>query len=71
MVAKTMISKTRPTRLDIAKRRRQAAERAASEAQERWKVRDKPQNPPEHGGRKGPDPARYGDWENNGIATDF
>ncbi|MDG1707466.1 MAG: DUF1674 domain-containing protein [Emcibacteraceae bacterium] len=25
----------------------------------------------EHGGRDGPDPVRYGDWENNGIASDF
>lgn len=25
----------------------------------------------EHGGRKGPDPTRYGDWENKGIAIDF
>jgi hypothetical protein len=22
-------------------------------------------------GRKGPDPARYGDWEKNGIVSDF
>lgn len=22
-------------------------------------------------GREGPDPARYGDWENKGIASDF
>ena len=22
-------------------------------------------------GRRGPDPARYGDWENKGIASDF
>jgi len=27
--------------------------------------------PPEIGGRKGPEPTRYGDWENNGIASDF
>jgi len=26
---------------------------------------------PEAGGRKGPDPTRYGDWENKGIAVDF
>jgi hypothetical protein len=26
---------------------------------------------PEHGGRDGPDPTRYGDWENKGIAIDF
>ncbi|MEO0499586.1 MAG: DUF1674 domain-containing protein [Pseudomonadota bacterium] len=25
----------------------------------------------EVGGRKGPDPTRYGDWENKGIAVDF
>jgi hypothetical protein len=25
----------------------------------------------EIGGRKGPDPARYGDWEKAGIAVDF
>lgn len=27
--------------------------------------------PKEIGGREGPDPVRYGDWENNGIASDF
>lgn len=26
---------------------------------------------PEAGGRAGPDPTRYGDWERNGIAVDF
>ena len=26
---------------------------------------------PEVSGREGPDPVRYGDWENNGIASDF
>jgi len=25
----------------------------------------------ELGGRKGPEPTRYGDWENNGIISDF
>lgn len=25
----------------------------------------------EFGGRKGPEPTRYGDWENKGICTDF
>lgn len=25
----------------------------------------------EHGGRKGPEPTRYGDWENDGICRDF
>jgi len=27
--------------------------------------------PCEVGGRKGPEPTRYGDWEKNGIASDF
>lgn len=25
----------------------------------------------EHGGREGPDPTRYGDWELKGVAVDF
>lgn len=27
--------------------------------------------PREHGGRKGPEPTRYGDWEKNGRCIDF
>ena len=27
--------------------------------------------PPELGGRDGPEPVRYGDWEKKGIAIDF
>jgi len=27
--------------------------------------------PKEIGGRKGPEPTRYGDWEKGGICTDF
>jgi hypothetical protein len=27
--------------------------------------------PPEVGGRNGPDPVRYGDWEKDGITSDF
>jgi hypothetical protein len=27
--------------------------------------------PEEFGGRKGPDPVRFGDWEVGGIASDF
>lgn len=29
------------------------------------------QSAPERGGRDGPDPTRYGDWEHKGIAVDF
>jgi hypothetical protein len=31
----------------------------------------KPEAPPEHGGRGGLDPTRYGDWEKNGRCIDF
>ncbi|MEJ0072387.1 MAG: succinate dehydrogenase assembly factor 4 [Pseudomonadota bacterium] len=27
--------------------------------------------PAEHGGPKGPEPTRYGDWERNGRCSDF
>lgn len=49
-----------------------AAQRALAEAEARRKAAaDKPDAPEEIGGRDGPDPARYGDWEKNGIAVDF
>ena len=50
-----------------------AAERALKEAEERRKAREREESDgaPEIGGRKGPDPARYGDWEKDGIAFDF
>jgi len=35
-------------------------------------ARDKPADPPkEIGGPKGPEPTRYGDWEINGLTSDF
>ncbi len=50
-----------------------AAERALAEAEQRRKAREENQKKPapEVGGRDGPDPARYGDWEKGGIASDF
>ncbi len=30
-----------------------------------------PRESEEHGGPKGEEPTRYGDWENKGIAWDF
>jgi hypothetical protein len=32
---------------------------------------NKIKKPKEIGGRKGPDPTRYGDWEKNGRCIDF
>jgi hypothetical protein len=51
-------------------RRKAAAERALAEAAARRAEADKVQ-PKEKGGRDGPDPVRYGDWEVKGIASDF
>ena len=50
-----------------------AAERALAEAAERRAQAEKAPQPegPKEQGRSGPDPARYGDWEKGGIASDF
>ena len=32
---------------------------------------NEPEQPKEIGGRKGPDPTRYGDWEKAGRCIDF
>jgi hypothetical protein len=32
---------------------------------------NRPGKPTEHGGPKGPEPTRYGDWERNGRCSDF
>jgi hypothetical protein len=48
-----------------------AALRALQEAQERRKAEEKAAMPREIGGRGGPDPARFGDWEIKGRAIDF
>jgi len=50
-----------------------AAERALAEAQARRSEIDRKaeRQPKELHGRNGPDPARYGDWEVKGIASDF
>ena len=48
-----------------------AAQRALAEAEARRNEADKTNLPPELGGRKGPEPVRYGDWEKKGIAVDF
>ena len=49
----------------------EAAKRALAEAEERRKAAAKQELPPELGGRDGPEPVRFGDWEKKGIAVDF
>lgn len=48
-----------------------AARRALAEAEERRKKAGSAELPPELGGRDGPEPVRFGDWERRGIAVDF
>ncbi|MBV1903432.1 MAG: DUF1674 domain-containing protein [Marinosulfonomonas sp.] len=48
-----------------------AAQRALAEAQARRETATQKKPAPELGGRDGPEPVRYGDWEKNGIAVDF
>ena len=48
------------------------AKRALAEAQDRRNARCVERDTrAEVNGRPGPEPVRYGDWENKGIATDF
>ena len=49
-----------------------AAQRALAEAEERRKkAAEAAPLPKELGGRDGPEPVRYGDWEKGGLAIDF
>lgn len=51
---------------------RPAAQRALAEAKERrQKAEAETPLPKELGGRDGPEPVRYGDWEKGGLAIDF
>lgn len=47
------------------------AERALAEAKARRDKATSDPLPPELGGRDGPEPTRFGDWEKKGIAVDF
>lgn len=49
-----------------------AAENDQSSADERLSAPEEPASrPQEIGGRDGPDPTRFGDWEKNGRCIDF
>ena len=48
-----------------------AASRALKEATDRALKKDKEILPTELGGREGPEPTRFGDWEKKGIVSDF
>jgi hypothetical protein len=44
---------------------------AEPEASQAEPAKEPPALPREHGGREGPEPTRYGDWEKNGRCIDF
>ena len=48
-----------------------AAVRALAEAEARRRAAPPVDRPAELGGRDGPEPVRFGDWEKKGIAIDF
>jgi len=48
-----------------------AAQRALAEAEQRRLARQAEAMPKEIGGANGPEPTRFGDWEKNGIVSDF
>ena len=56
---------------DISNDLPEAAKRALAEAETRRKKQGEFTLPTEFGGRKGPEPVRFGDWERKGIAVDF
>ncbi|MFO7920796.1 DUF1674 domain-containing protein [Rhodobacteraceae bacterium W635] len=62
-----MSDETPPHEADLP----EAAKRALAEAEARRKAAKTVERPPELGGRDGPEPVRYGDWEKKGIAIDF
>lgn len=47
------------------------ARRALLEAAERRAAAEESALQAEHGGPRGPEPTRYGDWEKKGLAVDF
>lgn len=56
------------------RRLKEAAARALAEAEARRKAAEAnppPARPKELGGRDGPEPTRFGDWERKGVISDF
>ena len=65
------MAKADETELDRRKDLSPEAQRALAEADARRKDAKPLKRPTELGGRDGPEPVRYGDWEKKGIAIDF
>lgn len=54
-----------------AEARRAAQSQKTAESAAHNAATDAPKTANEIGGRQGPDPVRFGDWEKNGIISDF
>ena len=65
--------KVRPSQTVSGKPLSDAARRALDEAEARRAAADVAEAdlPSEVGGRAGPEPTRFGDWEKKGIVSDF
>ena len=66
-MAETAPDPAEPARDDLPP----AARRALAEAEERRKAAQEAQRPKELGGRDGPEPVRFGDYEKKGLCVDF
>ena len=55
----------------ILSQRKAAQEKALAEAQARRAAHVVEKRASESGGQEGPEPTRYGDWEKDGIISDF
>jgi len=56
---------------EVAERIRAAGLRARAEAEARRTAEAAAPAPKELGGRAGPEPTRFGDWEKKGLISDF
>ncbi len=69
-----MQKNSKPEPLTLEQKRAQA-ERALAEAQQRREQAEmqtgKQKLAPEKNGRNGPEATRFGDWEKNGLTSDF
>jgi hypothetical protein len=73
VVQATKPNRSEPSKPDMNASRQSAAERALAEAEERRRsaALAREERPVEVDGRAGLEPVRYGDWEVNGLASDF
>lgn len=54
-----------------AQQRKDQAKRALAEAEQRRETSDQQTLATEKNGRDGPEATRFGDWEKNGLTSDF